>query len=366
METSDMSMFMPSLWDMIIPVGSPPVRGPLYARLNQSPSNRSAVRIIPRKGDQPFFQTAQGISSGKTESPCSVSVNVYSKTSIQSGLQAEVKEPIVGNDFDVTMTISDKGSNIISDLRITARLVAPKHSIGNAFADLKTIPLQARSKYLDRNNQGAPFNQAQFLADYEQKKPGVFPIRDEIIDFKQSKKDSGILCAHIKGNMYPGVYRVAVYFEGTIGNGKVEPARFSRVMQTEVALGIQPDPKRSKPEVRLVTPNKLLVSVTPTDKYGNIASPANIINPIVTVNGTAVRGKHVNLYTGEQQIEIALKGKGIRLNPKGTKIIEGEATIETEEDEKLFLKRGESIKVDITISNRTLIASYSASKNKIK
>jgi len=231
------------------------------------------------------------------------------------------------------------------------------------FADLQTIPLKARSKYLDHNNKGAPFNQAQYLANYEQKKPGVFPIRDEVVDFKQTKKDSGILHAHIGGNVYPGVYRLAVHVEGTISNAKVEAARFSRVIQTEVSLGIEADPKRSKPTIHLITPNKLSVTVIPTDKFGNIASPTGIMNPtIVTVNGTVVRGKHVNLYTGEHQIEVSLKGKGIKLNANGTKIIDGEATIETETDEKLFLRRGQSIKVGIITSNKILIASYSRSK----
>jgi hypothetical protein len=129
-------------------------------------------------------------------------------------------------------------------------------------------------------------------------------------------------------------------------------------------LGIEPDPKRSKPTIRLTTPNKLSVSITPTDKFGNIASPAtSILNPnMVTVNGTVVRGKHTNLYTGEHQIEISLKGKGIKLNANGTKIIDGEATIETETGEKLFLRRGQNIKIGITISNKILIPSYIRSK----
>src|SRR5215207_6162162 len=100
-------MFMPSIADLILPVGAPPVRGPLYARFNQPAPERRAVRTIPRTLDQQFVGGLQGVSTGKDGDPCAVSINVFSKSTIQAGLEANIEAPFAGQDFELVLQLSD-------------------------------------------------------------------------------------------------------------------------------------------------------------------------------------------------------------------------------------------------------------------
>lgn len=350
-------MVMPDVANMILPLGAPPVRGPLYARFDQKASQRPALRTIPGTPAHPFAFGLPGISSRKRGNPCALSINVFSKSTTRAELAVNLQAPYAGQDFEIALQLSDPTSSKLDQLRVAARLVAPQYVIGNAFADLETIPLKERKKYLNRKNPRAPFNEILYLADYERRKPGAFPIRDEEIIFTRGQ--DGVFRARVGNNLFPGIYRVAVYIEGTLDLGeksrdehccKKGPQRFSRVLNTAVALGILPDAKASRPTLHWVAPDKFVVTVTPTDTLGNIAAPANAPVPVVAVNGKTVIGKPVNAYTGEHRVEIELLGEGFQPAPDGQTIAGAAASIQTESGERLILQPGEKIAPAISLA----------------
>lgn len=357
MNSHGMSMYMPFLGTLLMPVGAPPVRGSYYSRLNIPYKKRQSVRAIPRTSRESLFSLEHSPSTN--EDPCSLLVNIYSKTTIQPILRVDAESLFAGNSFDVILEFNEKTLGKISDLNITARLVAPKYSIGNTFADLKTISIEARKKYLNISKSNHQFNQLQYLADYEQKRTETFTIRDEKLIFK--KRNNGTYKTHVENNIHPGVYRVSVLLEGTINKDNENAQYFSRIIHTTAALGIKPDPVKSKPSLRWINPNKFIISVTPTDKLGNIASPASMSAPVVTINGIAVKGKHLNGYTGEHQIEVTLIGKGLKINSDG-KIIDGEGVIDTDSCEKLELKQGKKFDVGIVLNGKILTHSIAHNK----
>jgi len=239
---------------------------------------------------------------------------------------------------------------------IAARLVAPKHSLGNALADIKTLPLESRQKFTKRENTEDPFDVLQYLAEYERLKPGVFAIRDEEVIFEQ--KDENNWNAKIKDNVFPGIYRVALYIEGVYLPKevrqfdhccKIEPQRFTRVLQTEIALGIKPDEKQSRPRLHWIAPHKFIVTIAPTDTFGNIALPSAGIVPIVKVNGKTVRSKTFNPFTGEYHMEVLLVGSKYEVDSNGQNIKGSEAFIETVDGDRLHIHQSEDFKVSVEI-----------------
>lgn len=231
-------------------------------------------------------------------------------------------------------------------------------------ADLTTIPIKSRRQFINRRNIEEPFDLLGYLAEYERIKPGAFAIRDEEVKFKQKDDDTWI--ARINSNVFPGVYRVAVYVEGSYLQNEEEhekkggrhhdcckhvPQRFTRILNSAIALGIKPDQERSHQTLYWTAPNKFVVSVTPTDALGNIALPTGGVVPAVTVNGQAIRSQTLNPFTGELQPEITLIGDKIEIASDGHTIKCGEALIETPDGNKLSIKAGEKLKVIVEFSD---------------
>ncbi len=357
-------MIMPSISDLILPIGAPPVKGPLYTRFFQPPDKRLPVRAIAGKPAHSLATGLPGITTISKEPPCSVSINIYNKTSHQIVLNSKVKAPFAGEDIILSLHLSDAAGGSFSINTIAARLVAPNHSLGNAFADLKKISLKSRQKFINKQNVQEPFDILRYLAEYERLNPKAFPVRDEIVEFKQ-KKD-GSWTALINNNRFPGIYRVALYVEGIYNPKeqnheehccKEEPQRFSKVLQSAVALGIKPDEKKSKLKIQWVASNKFVVSVTPADSMGNIVLPLAGFAPVIIVNGKAVRAKVINEYTGEYKIDITLSGNGFVVDKDGTTVKEGQASIETLKGEKCLLKKGDKLNICIKIGENTLMVS---------
>lgn len=349
-------MVMPGTSGFVLPVGAPPVRGPLYTRFEQQPSQRPVARALAGIPPHRLAAVLPGSSMVAKGPACSVAINVFTKTTLQSNLTTKLRAANAGEDFELTLRLADLAPGRFNEIQIAARLVAPKHTLGNAFADIETISLPARRKYLNKRNPRAPFDELAYLADYERKKPGAFPMRDEEVVFR--KQRDGTFRAKVTGNVHPGIHRVALYLTGTYDRGEhgthsdccaTGPQAFSRVLHAEVALGILPEAEKSKPRLHWIAPDKFIVAVTPTDKLGNIAAPGNAAAPVVTINGKRIRGRHVNPYTGEQQIEITINGKGLAVAADGQSITGATAMVETEFGSDIALPLGKKLQFTVEV-----------------
>ena len=343
----NMIMFMPSVYNYIYPVGAPPVSGPVYARLNQLISRRQSVRMIAVKNKISRIAT-QGVNTEIRKGPCTVSVNVYSRRILTADLTLNTVHPYAGNDFDAIVRLNDLAGGKFIIYNITSRLVAPAHSVGKAFTDTRVIPLKNRNKYIKRDQSGNSFDQAKFLADYETKKPGAFPIRDQLIEFKK-RKEKNTFSAKITGNQFPGIYHLAVFIEGTIQRRDCQPERFMRIVSSQVALGILPDIRKSKKSIRF-DKNKLIISVTPADSHSNTISPANISTPVIKINGKPVKAIHVNDFSGQHRFEFSFK------NNKKKQDLPDRYEFETIDDKKLVFKKNDPISYEIHF-NQHIVAS---------
>ena len=354
-------MIMPSISDFILPAGAPPVKGQLYTRFFQTPDKRLPVRAIAGKPAHSSAIGLPGMTTTSKEPPCAVSINIYNKTSNQIVLNSKVKAPFAGEDIGLSLHLSDAAGGSFTISTIAARLVAPNHSLGNAFADIKRISLKSRQKFINKRNVQQPFDVLRYLAEYERLNPKAFPVRDELVEFKQ-KKD-GSWAAQINNTRFPGIYRVALYVEG-IYNPKEQdheehcckegPQRFSKVLQSVVALGIKPEEKKSKIKIQWVSSNKFIVSVTPTDSMGNVVLPLAGIAPVIILNGKAVRSRIINEYTGEYKIEVMFTLNGFVISKDGTTINEGQISFETLKGEKFVLKKGDKLNIVIQIGDNML------------
>ncbi|MEO7305907.1 MAG: tyrosinase family protein, partial [Ferruginibacter sp.] len=130
-------MIMPSISDLILPAGAPPVRGPLYSRIFQTPAQRLPVRAISGKPAHTLAMGLPGITATSNEPPCAVAINIYNKASHQVVLNSTVKAAFAGEDIHLSLHLTDKAGGSFSINTIVARLVAPNHSLGNALADIK-------------------------------------------------------------------------------------------------------------------------------------------------------------------------------------------------------------------------------------
>ena len=361
-------MIMPSISDLVLPVGAPPVKGPLYTRFFQTPDKRLPVRAIAGKPSHALAVGLPGITTVSNEPPCAVSINIYNKTSHQIVLNSKVQTPFAGEDINLSLQLSDAAGGSFSIHTIAARLVAPNHSLGKAFADIKRISIRSRKKFIDKKNPQEPFDILRYLAEYEKLNPKAFPIRDEIVEFKQQKDSTWTTV--ITNNRFAGIYRVALYVEG-IYNPKEQdhaehcceegPQRFSKVLHCAVALGIKPDREKSKLKLQWLSSNKFVVSVTPADSMGNIVLPLASLIPVIVVNGKAVRSKLINEYTGEYKMEVTPLGNFV-ISRDGTTIKEGEAGFETLTGEKFVLKTGDTLNIGVQIFDNMLTVNKQQNK----
>lgn len=191
-ELDNANMQMPGLGDLLLPAGAPPIRGPIYMRAFQSPLQRLAVRTTPGRPAHGLVNGLSGISALHPDiPPCAVAVQIYGRSTLKARLSVDLAAPHAGEDFTLRLHLGDLAGGHFDTPFVAARLIAPGHSTGNAFADLETIPPKARSKYLStRDNQTGRFDHLRYLADYEAKRPGAFAIRDELLSFEPQEDGS--------------------------------------------------------------------------------------------------------------------------------------------------------------------------------
>ena len=344
-------MIMPSVHDLLTPVGAPPVRGPLYQRFNQPVAQRKPARLLPGKVAHPLALPLPAPSAHISGDPCALSIQVYHRTTLRPRLDTNVGDPVAGTDFELLLNLNAPAGGQVSEVVTAARLIAPAFSLGNVFADLQTIPVKERKRYLAGQAQPV-FNELQFLADYEKAKPGVFALRDEEVVFKRGR--GGAWRAKLTGNRHPGVYRVAVHVEGVVKLPKGEcchdgPQRFSRVLHAEVALGIRPDATRSQPTLFWTAPDRFVVSVTPTDGLGNVIAPARAQAPAIIINGKPVTGTFENPYTGALGVAFKLGGKDVKPNQDGQSLAATAWVVDDQGNRQVEIAMNKKPKVALTV-----------------
>jgi tyrosinase-like protein len=342
----DMVMFMPSRWDLLLPAGAPPVRGPLYTRAALPPAKRSAVRLLRGPQGGPILGGNQGVSTLDTDEACAVAVNVYAKPSLDLALALEARRPFAGADLLLSLELSDRAGRKIDVDGAVARLVAPAHSLGNALADAKTIPPRNRRKYLRKDTPAPSLDLLRYLADYERKRPDAFRIRDEAIRLTRRQ---GKLQARIRDTQHPGVYHLGVLLEGTLTAPGGQPERFLRVASKAVGLGIEPDRRKTTTALEIAK-NRLVVTATPTDRLGNVALP--LAAPTVYVNGRPVRAERKDLLGVEQRLEVPFEGEA-RLLPDG-RTEGGPLRLETPDGDPLLIDAGTRIQVELELGQTRL------------
>ncbi|HEX8170044.1 MAG TPA: tyrosinase family protein [Thermoanaerobaculia bacterium] len=270
-------------WMLLTPTGAHPVRGPVYGRLAQSPKERAAVRTIPAPVKSIDEIDQFGVMTAAAGA-CTVSVNIYDRGLLSAFLLPEKLQLFAGDEFRVALRVADRSGHSVDTLRVDARLVAPAHNLGDAFADARTIPAEARRKYIAKKKGFDLFDEARFLADYEQARPGAFAVRDERLRFEESGNG---FTATIRDNRFPGVYHVSALIEGVWRGPSGRPEPFRRLLKRSVGVGLRIDPEKSR-AVATRTRGGLSVGLTLRDVLGNVAVPTRLRAARVHADGKLV------------------------------------------------------------------------------
>jgi len=350
-QAENMGMLMPTIYDLIKPVGALPIRGPVFAKLVQPFQQIQSSRFYPLNSNFADFYPIEGISIAEPKDPVTLTVNIYGKQTITANVSLVIKAPFAGNDFEVTVKLEDPVGGTFSNVRVLGRLVAPNFNVGKILADTEIIPPTSRTKYV--HNKNGDFDVALYLAEYEQKKPGSFPVRDRLIEFKGKGTKFGTT---VIKNDYPGIYYMGLLIEGLVERPNGAREYFRRILSTHTALSVLPDEKESKPEISIARKNVLSVKFTPTDKLGNILLPVDV-NMQLFINDHPVSSNLINDYTGNYLIEAtfaSINPSVLEPSRKEKQPVSGFA-FTTTNDEKLELKTGAKIKLSVQINEHYLI-----------
>jgi hypothetical protein len=309
------------------------------------------MRIQPAQSKAQINFPVTGVS-GDRSNPSSVAVNIYCRSTINIRLNTD-KEMFVGKDIALRLEANDITGGKVSQLSASGRLVAPNFSVGNIIADQKIISLKARRKYFMKTDSGLQFNVAKFLADYEEKKPGVFRLRDEII--KTKYRGQNFITANIEQPMFPGIYRIGFQVSGTVIYGDGEPQYFSRILHYEIPVGLKIESE--KPNLKIQR-NLISVVYSLKDKSGNIPSPEQSHNAVLLLNGKEVSAISKNDYSGTYVLESKMAGKGFELSPNGKKVVRGQVNVPLSDGKKLSLKAGDAFNLQLKIGNKKVNTIY--------
>ncbi|HEX6160480.1 MAG TPA: tyrosinase family protein, partial [Thermoanaerobaculia bacterium] len=326
------------LADLLQPSAAPPLSGALFATAQQPVKSRISPRTLG------VTDLIAAPPEAPTETPCTVTVNIYAQSQIEVTLDVGAKDLVAGADFDVRLTIG--GVAKLENVRVLSRLIAPRFSLGNAFVDLQTMPRAERSKFLvKKRNRPELFDEAAFAAEYEKRKPGAFPVRDEPIALTEKQ---GVWRGRVTKNLFPGVHHVSALVEGTYIGPSGRRESFVRTVSARANLGIQVDPKASEATFFWTAADTLTVRVVPRDALGNVASPARLAPPELHIGGKRVKATVENPFTGEFLYHVKLKGRGIEIDPTGARLARGTATIELE-DGTAELRANEPIRAEMIL-----------------
>ena len=343
MTDKNMRMHMPSLIDRLFPVGARPVRGPVYAQLNKPYTKRLSSRVLPVQFKGQVVNAVEGVNENR-EGPCTVSVNVYCRTTLHIQLKRPDKKIFAGNDLALRLEAKDHTGAKVTNVTAVARLVAPAFSTGNIHADKRARSLTNKRKFLFKTNSGTDFNEPAFLADFETANPGSLAMIDKVIEIKSTGKN--FVAFDLKQNKVPGIYRLGCQVSGMVQYGKAKPQYFTRILNFEIPFGLKVDQSKTIRSIQ-VRENLVTIAWTLIDKDGNIASPAVVHQPRLLINGKEIAARFTNDYSGSYSHTIKFSGKQFRLSGDKKKIYQGDIFIPLKDGQKLHLKTGDKFNLQI-------------------
>ncbi|HWB74507.1 MAG TPA: tyrosinase family protein [Nannocystaceae bacterium] len=295
-------MAMINTWDMLVPAGAPPLRGPVFAQFDRPMKERLSVRLLPSAS---VFRSALG--GPVLEDPAdarhasAVQIGIYMHTTLHVHARFDGDARFAGAPLRLSVEVDETLGAKIDDLRVLGRLIAPRFSPGAALRDLDTVPLAAREKLRIDDEGVARFDQLAFLAAYERKRPGVFAPRDERIHF--TREDDARHVAVIHDTRVPGSYHAGIYVEGMLRRGDGKPEWFARVVGVDRGLATRLDPRRSRPLLHWVGPSAFVVTMAPQDADGNSLAPHHVDDVVLRLGGVAINAKRVDGLDGTMRLE---------------------------------------------------------------
>ncbi len=304
-----MVMFSP--WHHLIPTGAPRVQGPIYTRVNESAKKSTLQRLSkPRPGNLRHPQV--GISSPKTDYPGSVAVDIYAKTRLKIDLSVGPVIQFAGDKLTAQITIDTGGKGKVSQLNLIGRAISPGYSIGNLLAKTK-LKLPVRDSKANINKE---FNELAFLMQFEKENPDEITVIDREVKFARNRKDLGF-SAKIEHTKFPGVYWISARIEGMITPENGRPERFSRIINSQVGLGIRIDEKSSKAALHWLAPNQFVVRFVAADKIGNLAAWSRMETPKLLYKHKEIKAEHSFTNDGWHELKVSLEGKKVALDKHG-------------------------------------------------
>ena len=347
-DAKEVSMYMASDRELLIHAGAPPLLGPRFTRFNQPAAKRLSVRIMEPKPNE-RHPHSRAFTSGN---PATVAVNIYSKGLVSAKVKTHVQKPFAGNSIELAVRLNDLAYGSIKFMRVTGRLIAPNFSVGNILLDFKTISKSKRKKYYQKKDDEGTFDVLNYLADYEKAKPGVFDMRDEFVEFR--KDENNTWKAIIKNTRFPGLYQFGIQVEGAIvrDNGCVE--RVWRVLNNQVALGIQPTVEKTRPTLTWLAPDRFVVRFIAIDELGNIAVPSFAGAVQLLYNRQPIEFVSNESEDGAFELEVKVVcGKGAKFDRSG-QWFDGPVRLNTPCDGPIEIKRGTPLKFSVRIGSTVL------------
>jgi hypothetical protein len=338
-------MYMPYESELVIHTAAPPLLGPLYTRYDQPSAKRTPVRLMqPKRGERhPHFR---GYETGE---PSTVAVNVYSKGHLSATVEPRVRKPFAGNPIELAVNVNDLAVGKIEFMRVTGRLIAPNYSLGNILLDFETISKSKRKKYVQRESDDeSTFDLLAYLADYEKAKPGAFDLRDDTIEFVEGR--DGVWTAMIKETPFPGVYRIGVQVEGSVVRADGCTERLWRVLNTEVALGIDVNEESTDPKLDWVEPNKLVVRFRPADVLGNLAVPGATGAVQLLLARRPIAFVQRERDDGTIELEATAGGQGVKIDGTG-RYFGKDATFDTPDGCEIEVKAKTPLKFSVRVGS---------------
>jgi hypothetical protein len=344
-------MLMPAIADLLVPNGTPPLRGPHYLKTKIPLKERTAARVLPPTGKKAFPSGVRGIGGARPAEPCAVSVNIYTRTRLNLELNLfSDGDPVAGEPLKLKASLHQPASGAVRIGHTLARVVAPAHSLGQALADTRTIPLRERHRFiLKKRSEPHRFDLVAYLAEYERRKPDAFPKLDLRLDLKT---DGNLIEGLVEKTVFPGIYRVALYVEGLFDpaphlgeDACCKPPRqpFTRIVSTLVPVGLKPALGRSIAYAEWRSPTRLVVGVQLADGEGNPALP--LFPATVSLNDKTVRTTERGSTSVARQVEVRFFGDKIQPSKEG-KYLSADASVRTEDGKKLSIAAGTSLEIE--------------------
>lgn len=313
-------MAMINTWDMLVPAGAPPLRGPVFAHFDRPAAKRISPRMIPSPSrlptalGGPVFEDASEASEASA-----IQVGIYMRTTLRVDARLDADQRFAGAPLRLRVSVEDGLGGTIEQSRVLGRLIAPRVSAGRALRDVDTVPLAAREKFRVQVEGVTRFDLLGYLAEYERQRPEVFAPRDEQLDFVP--QGCGVHSAVIQDTRVPGQYHVGVYVEGTLEREGRRPEWFARVVAVDRGLATRIDPKRSRTSLHWVGPHAFVITSTLEDAHGHTLAPHHVDDSVVRLGGVEIHVQRVEDTDGSIRFEGHFhEGLG-RVAPDGQRLV---------------------------------------------